>query len=416
MAEDQGPPPGWPEWSRWSKSCPTPPPPGGKAWLEAAKRGDRMAMEPLLREDARVLTYNGRGCSLGMIGHTALHWAASKGYAGLAQWLISEGLSVNVVNNANSTPLHSAAQNGQQLVADKLLAAGCDTKLTNSDGQRAYDVAVERNQSRLAKSIAEAGAQAALPSMLDELQARDESTWKVSEMKQALKLSKVDIDGVAEKSELKKLLRDVLDSSSSSSSTAASASAAAAASAPTPPAQPPSVEPAAQAPPDVPLVTDVPEPAAPEPVAPEPPPPQPSAAMAAKLAALDVSSDDDDDAAQQAGAERAKTAGNKAFAEGDFAAAVKHFGTAIRLTPKNHVLYSNRSGAHASLGHANDALSDANECLKLAAQWAKGYGRKGAALVLGGQYKEAMRAYKAGLEIEPQVDGFRRLLTASDDF
>ena len=76
MPEDKGAPPGWPEWARKSGSCPDPPPPGGKAWLDAAKRGDRMAMEPLLREDARVLTYDGKGCSLGFIGHTALHWAS----------------------------------------------------------------------------------------------------------------------------------------------------------------------------------------------------------------------------------------------------------------------------------------------------------------------------------------------------
>ena len=45
---------------------------------------------------------------------------------------------------------------------------------------------------------------------------------------------------------------------------------------------------------------------------------------------------------------------------------------------------SQRSGAHASLGDGSAALSDANECVKLAPQWAKGYGRKGAALILCG--------------------------------
>ncbi len=42
-------------------------------------------------------------------------------------------------------------------------------------------------------------------------------------------------------------------------------------------------------------------------------------------------------------------------------------------------------GAYASLGNASSALSDANECIKLAPDWAKGYGRKGAALILNGQ-------------------------------
>ena len=56
-------------------------PPGGKEWLEAAKRGDVGAMEPLLAANPDLLSYNGKGCSLGFIGHTALHWAAAKGQA-----------------------------------------------------------------------------------------------------------------------------------------------------------------------------------------------------------------------------------------------------------------------------------------------------------------------------------------------
>ena len=388
MAEDQGPPPGWPEWSRKSNSCPNPPPPGGKAWLDAAKRGDRTSMEPLLREDSRVLEYNGLGCSLGMIGHTALHWAASKGYASLAKWLIDEGHNVNAINNANSTPLHTASQNGQSAVVNMLLSAGCDTKLVNTDDQTAYDVAVEKGNSQIARNIAEAGAQAVLPSLLSELQARDEGTSKVAEMKQALKLSKVDTDGVSEKAELKQLLREVLDK-------AAPALAAKPMAEPKPKPKP------APPPPPPPPAAPAPPPEAPAEKPPSPPK-KASAPMQSKLDALDDSDDEDASAAQQAGAERAKALGNDAFGRGDHTAAVKHFGAAIRLTPKNHVLYSNRSGAHASLGNASEALSDANECIKLAPEWAKGYSRKGTALILKGEYKDAMKAYKAGLAIEPQ--------------
>ena len=381
MPEDKGAPPGWPEWARKSGSCPDPPPPGGKAWLDAAKRGDRMAMEPLLREDARVLTYDGKGCSLGFIGHTALHWASSKNYKDLARWLIAEGLSPSVVNNAQSTPLHTAAQNGHSQVASMLLDAGCDTSLKNADGQSAYDVAVERGHSELAMRIHNAGAKAMLPSVLQELAGREETTWKIGEMKKALKLGGVDTDGIAEKAELLKLTQDLV------------ASSGALAQAVTTPAEPSPPAPIAAA-------------AAPAP-APTPPPPTPSPAMASKLQELDDSDEDGDDALA-AGAERAKVRGNEAFSKGDFDSAVKQFGVAIRLTPKNHVLYSNRSGAYASLGKASDALSDANKCLELAPQWAKGYGRKGAALVLSGQYKEAMRAYKAGLEVEPGNAGLTK--------
>ena len=48
--------------------------PEGKAWLEAAKRGDVHAMKPLLEAQPRLLGYRGKGCSLGFISHSALHW------------------------------------------------------------------------------------------------------------------------------------------------------------------------------------------------------------------------------------------------------------------------------------------------------------------------------------------------------
>jgi hypothetical protein len=40
--------------------------------------------------------------------------------------------------------------------------------------------------------------------------------------------------------------------------------------------------------------------------------------------------------------------------------------------------------------------------------WAKGYGRRGAAHIVLGKYKEAIRAYKAGLEIEPTNAGLAK--------
>ena len=56
------------------------------------------------------------------------------------------------------------------------------------------------------------------------------------------------------------------------------------------------------------------------------------------------------------------------------------FSQAIELEPTNHVLYSNRSGAYASLKNFDKALEDANKTTELKPDWAKGWGRKGAAL------------------------------------
>lgn len=70
-------------------------------------------------------------------------------------------------------------------------------------------------------------------------------------------------------------------------------------------------------------------------------------------------------------AEQLKEQGNKAFSAGDFPLAVTLFTQAIELAPTNHVLYSNRSGAYASLKDYANALQDARKCVELNPSWAK---------------------------------------------
>ena len=56
------------------------------------------------------------------------------------------------------------------------------------------------------------------------------------------------------------------------------------------------------------------------------------------------------------------------------------FTQAIEIEPHNHVLYSNRSAAHASKKEFDKALADANKTTEIKPEWSKGWGRKGAAL------------------------------------
>ena len=86
------------------------PPPGGREFLEAAKGGERAAMEALLVEHdkATLLAYGGKGCSLGFIGHTALHWACDAGHVEVARLLLERGAAPNAQNEDGSTPLHMA--------------------------------------------------------------------------------------------------------------------------------------------------------------------------------------------------------------------------------------------------------------------------------------------------------------------
>ncbi|KAL1672257.1 activator of Hsp70 and Hsp90 chaperone [Schizophyllum commune] len=95
-----------------------------------------------------------------------------------------------------------------------------------------------------------------------------------------------------------------------------------------------------------------------------------------------------------------KYQGNKAFAAKDYDRAIELFSQGIALDPSNHVLYSNRSAAHAGKKEWTQALADAEECIKINPSWSKGYARKGAALHGAHQYDEAIKAYEEGLAKE----------------
>ncbi|CAL9029538.1 unnamed protein product [Prunus brigantina] len=106
-------------------------------------------------------------------------------------------------------------------------------------------------------------------------------------------------------------------------------------------------------------------------------------------------------------ADEAKAKGNAAFSSGDFNAAVTHFTEAINLAPTNHVLYSNRSAAYASLNKYIEALADAKKTVEVKPDWGKGYSRLGAAYVGLSQYSDAISAYKRGLEIDPNNEALK---------
>ncbi|CAA7403622.1 unnamed protein product [Spirodela intermedia] len=106
-------------------------------------------------------------------------------------------------------------------------------------------------------------------------------------------------------------------------------------------------------------------------------------------------------------AEEAKAKGNAAFSAGRFDEAVRHFTAAIDLAPTNHVLYSNRSAANASLHRYAEALADAEKTVELKPDWPKGYGRLGASLVGLESFDDAVSAYRKGLEIEPHNEALK---------
>jgi ankyrin repeat protein len=95
---------------------------------DAAARGDKAAVKQLLKDGADVNGAQGDGMS-------ALHWAAERGDAELADMLIYAGANIGAVTRIGQyTPLHLSAKSGSPAVAKALLKAGADVnaKTTNS--------------------------------------------------------------------------------------------------------------------------------------------------------------------------------------------------------------------------------------------------------------------------------------------
>lgn len=97
-------------------------------------------------------------------------------------------------------------------------------------------------------------------------------------------------------------------------------------------------------------------------------------------------------------AEEFKAKGNKALLAKNFSEAIEHYTSAINNNGSNHVYYSNRSAAYLSKGDANNALEDADSCIGLNPDFAKGYSRKGAALHALKRYNDSIAVYELGLE------------------
>lgn len=106
-----------------------------------------------------------------------------------------------------------------------------------------------------------------------------------------------------------------------------------------------------------------------------------------------------------------KLEGNKAFAQKDYNTAIELFTKAIEKDASNHVFFSNRSGSYINIGQYDQAIVDADECIKLNPNFVKGYARKGLALLNQGKLNEAKEAYQTGLNIDANnkllVDGMR---------
>merc|ERR1719201_2626322 len=100
-------------------------------------------------------------------------------------------------------------------------------------------------------------------------------------------------------------------------------------------------------------------------------------------------------------AEECREKGNELFKAQKYAEAKTYYDDGIRRNPKDAKLYSNRAACLNKLGAAPDSLKDLDECLKLDPTFVRAYARKGQAHSLMKEYHKALKAYEAGLKIDP---------------
>ena len=120
---------------------------------DAAMRGDKAAVRDLLKQGADVNGAQGDGMS-------ALHWAAERGDAELADMLIYAGANIAAVTRIGQyTPLHLAGKSGSAPLTKALLKAGADvTARSTNSGVTALHMAASAGSADLINVLVDAKA------------------------------------------------------------------------------------------------------------------------------------------------------------------------------------------------------------------------------------------------------------------
>ncbi|XP_052896702.1 small glutamine-rich tetratricopeptide repeat-containing protein alpha-like [Anopheles moucheti] len=104
-------------------------------------------------------------------------------------------------------------------------------------------------------------------------------------------------------------------------------------------------------------------------------------------------------------ADELKEEGNRCVKAGSFTEAILHYTHAIKLSPADAILYSNRSLAFCKQQQYYYANEDADKAIALNPAWAKGYYRKAEVSMGVGQYETALLSYGKALQLQPQDMG-----------
>lgn len=350
----------------------------GLQWLDAARAGDLPTLQALHRSHPALdlIGFRGQGTRYALVGHSALHWCAAKGFAEAARWLVAQGADPSARNAVGNTPLHSAVANDSPSMINLLVtAAGADPSVLNELGESVTSQAPG----------SDAQGQDRMSALLDVLRA----IWPLQQalrdgakppVKQMLEL----LGCVQRRREAIPALRLV-------------------------PALPSlagldRVELGALCD-SVTRALEVPEPIQ---VLVSPPdrthgPARDAASMGGRQeeASEDTASASSENSSSSAAVEAARLRGNDAFRRKDYRAAIKLYSMSIRLDRTQAVLFSNRAACYTALGEWENAVEDAQMAIRLKPTWGKAYARLGEAQAGQGIYAEALKTFRRGMAADP---------------
>eukprot|EP00435_Cladocopium_sp_Y103_P058720 s315_g20.t1 len=101
-------------------------------------------------------------------------------------------------------------------------------------------------------------------------------------------------------------------------------------------------------------------------------------------------------------ADEQKEKADAAFKDGEYRDAIVYYTRALRHTPRNERLLSNRSGAYCKLSKFQLALDDVELAMQIEPKWSKLFYRKGHALRGLRRWNEALDAFREGKVLDPQ--------------
>jgi tetratricopeptide (TPR) repeat protein len=101
--------------------------------------------------------------------------------------------------------------------------------------------------------------------------------------------------------------------------------------------------------------------------------------------------------------EESRKKGNEKFMSGSFIEAITFYDRAIELNPECHLSLSNRSLTYCRLQKYDQALLDAEECIRINPEWAKGYLRKAISLNLLKRHEDAKSSAVIGFNLTPDA-------------